>query len=105
MSGSRRIYTAEFKQEAVPTVTKQGLSPSEAADCLGILANLLRRWKQELAQQGSPANPRQPTTLEAENRQLREGVTMRYWFIDDHRGRWPIDVLDASLLMSPIARV
>lgn len=71
MSGSRRTYTVEFKQEAVQMVTKQGLSLAEAARRLGIHANLLRTWKQSFETNGPPVNSRQPTALEAENARLR----------------------------------
>lgn len=71
MSSSRRTYTAEFKQEGVLLVTKQGLSLAEAARRLGIHANLLRTWKQSFETNGPPASPRQPTALEAEVTRLR----------------------------------
>ena len=71
MSGSRRTYTPEFKQEAVLLVTQQGLSLAEAARRLGVHANLLRTWKTSFEKHGPPASPRQPTALEAENARLR----------------------------------
>ena len=43
----RRIYTEDFKRDAVALVTEQGYKLSEAARSLGINDNLLRRWKQE----------------------------------------------------------
>ena len=72
MSSTRRTFTAEFKQEAVQLVTKQGLSASEAASRLGIGTNLIRNWNQTLEQQGLVvASSRQPSALEAENARLR----------------------------------
>lgn len=71
MSSSRRTYTAEFKQEAVLLVTKQGLSLAESARRLGIHPNLLRTWKTFFEKHGPPASSRQPTALEAENARLR----------------------------------
>ena len=71
MSGSRRTYTLEFKQEAVQLVTQQGLSLSEAGRRLGVHPNLLRTWKQSFKKNGAPASPRQPTALEAEVTRLR----------------------------------
>ena len=66
MSGSRRTFSTEFKQEAVQLVTKQGLSAAEAAGRLGIGTNLIRKWKQTHEQQGLVvASPRQPSALEA----------------------------------------
>ena len=71
MSSTRRTFTAEFKQEAVQLVTKQGLSASEAAVRLGIGPNLVRKWKQAHEQGLVVAGPRQPSALEAENARLR----------------------------------
>jgi transposase len=71
MSGSRRTYTPEFKQQAVGLVTQQGLSLSEAARRLGVHPNLLRTWKQAFEKHGAPASLRQPTALEAEVTRLR----------------------------------
>jgi transposase len=71
MSGSRRTFTAEFKQEAVQLVAQQGLSVSEAAVRLGINPNLIRKWKQVQEQGPVVASSRQPSALEAENTRLR----------------------------------
>ena len=71
MSGSRRTFTAEFKQEAVQLVARQGLSVSEAAGRLGIHPNLVRKWKQAQEQGLVAASSRQPSALEAENARLR----------------------------------
>jgi len=46
----RRLYTAEFKQEAVRLSTDQDYSVSETAKRLGINANMLRRWKHQAAE-------------------------------------------------------
>jgi len=72
MSSSRRIFTVEFKQEAVRMVTHQGLSRSEVAGRLGIGTDLLRKWQKALEKaRGKVADPRQPTALEAELSRLR----------------------------------
>ena len=39
-----RVYTAEFKQEAISLVKNQGYSVAEAAQSLGINANRLYEW-------------------------------------------------------------
>lgn len=46
----RRVYTAEFKHEAVRLVTEHGYGVSEAAHNLGINANMLGRWKRRVTQ-------------------------------------------------------
>ena len=75
MSSPRRIYSDEFRREAVQLITKQGLSASEAASRLGISAGLLRKWKRTFEMKGASAHPntspRQPTALEVENARLR----------------------------------
>ena len=69
----RRVFTREFKVEAVSLVTQQGLSFAEAARRLEIGQNLLRKWKEQLAVEGSKAfaAKSQPSVLEEENRRLR----------------------------------
>jgi transposase len=73
MARSRRLYTAEFKAEAVKLVTEQGYSLAEAARALGIHQNLIRNWKQALLTQGEHAFPGngKPSPVEEENRRLR----------------------------------
>jgi transposase-like protein len=48
MAKVRRIYTREFKLEAVKLVTEKGYSVAEAARSLGRHENLIRSWKKEL---------------------------------------------------------
>ena len=52
MPRTRRIYTREFKAEAVKLVTEQGYSVAEAARSLDISENLIRNWKQAPPGQG-----------------------------------------------------
>ena len=42
-----RSYSNEFKEEALALISDQGYSVQEAADALGIRANLLYSWKQK----------------------------------------------------------
>lgn len=76
LSEPRRHFTVEFKQQAVQLVEQQGLSVAEAARCLDVGQNLLRRWRSQLGQTSKGGHegvrPGQPTALEAENRRLRE---------------------------------
>jgi len=48
---SYKTYTKEFKEEAVNLVTEQGYSVPEAAKSLGLNANLVYRWKQQVEDQ------------------------------------------------------
>lgn len=73
MGKPRRLFTREFKVEAVQLVTEQGRSFAEAAANLGIAENLLRKWKKALDAEGSQAFPGKGnlSTLEEELRRLR----------------------------------
>jgi transposase len=62
----RRLYTDEFKREAVKLVTEQGYSQAEAARSLGINANLIRRWREKFA----PEKPGTDTMSESEHQEL-----------------------------------
>jgi transposase len=57
MARTRRIYTPEFKAQAVKLVTEQGYSVAEAARSLGVCDNLIRNWKQVLHDKGVHAFP------------------------------------------------
>ena len=76
----RRTYSREFKIQAVKMVVEQGLSVSEVAEDLGVHANVLRKWKNQFAedaQQAFPGNGKlsaeqeELRRLRQENRQLR----------------------------------
>ena len=69
----RRVFTREFKVEAVSLVARQGLSFAEAVRRLEIGQNLLRKWRDQLAEEGSKAfvAKSQPSALEEEIRRLR----------------------------------
>ena len=69
----RRVFTREFKVEAVALVSRQGLSVAEAARRLEIGQNLLRNWREQLSADGSKAfaSKAHPTALEEEVRRLR----------------------------------
>ena len=70
----RRVFSREFKIEAVKLVTQQGYGVNQAAESLGIGANLLRRWREKFAEQGQEAFPGKGklTAADEEMRRLRE---------------------------------
>jgi transposase len=76
MSRTRRTFTREFKIAAVKLVTEKRRSVAEAAQSLGIRAELLRRWKIDLAEQGQDAFPGQGNlpSVDDELRRLRAEV-------------------------------
>jgi transposase len=51
MTEKRRVYTAEFKREAVRLVTAHGYGVTKAARNLGINVKMLGRWKRQAEQQ------------------------------------------------------
>ena len=70
----RRVFSREFKIEAVKLVTQQGYSVSQAAESLGISANSLRKWREKFEEQGQEAFPGKGklTGTDEEMRKLRE---------------------------------
>jgi transposase len=76
MAEKRKVYSAEFKQEAVRLITDQHYGVAETARNLGINVNMLRRWKQEYTANvhtAFPGNGRLSSEQE-ELRQLRDEV-------------------------------
>jgi transposase len=53
----RRIFTREFKLEAVKLVRERGVSVAEAARDLGLHENVLRKWIRALAEDPQQAFP------------------------------------------------
>ena len=76
MTMTRRKYTTAFKEKAVKLVVEEDYKVSEAARKLGISANMLSRWRDEMKQtpeaRQAAANVRQELNrLGKENRRLR----------------------------------
>jgi transposase len=73
MARKRRVFTREFKLEAVKLVTEKGYSVTEAARSLSIGQTLLRSWTlavKEVGDQSFPGKGKLPA-IEEEIRQLR----------------------------------
>jgi len=73
---TRKKYSKEFKLDAVSLVTEQGYSRSEAARSLGINANMLGRWVNELQTEDGQAfrGNGKLTPEQEENKQLKAQV-------------------------------
>ncbi len=56
MSGVRRKYTSDFKQEAVALVRRSGRSANQVAQELGVSQTALSRWLREALRDASGAN-------------------------------------------------
>lgn len=74
-----RVFTKEFKEQAVLLSQTSGKKVSEIASDLGIRENLLWRWKKEFREAGERSFPgqgnrQQGTDLEEENRRLKEDL-------------------------------
>ena len=69
MTEKRRVYTAEFKREAVRLVTDHGYGVTEAARNLGINVKMLGRWKQQ-AEQQTHSRFGSPRPMAADNEEL-----------------------------------
>ena len=74
MSTQRRVYTREFKQEAVRLTEPGDKSIVQIEADLGIAHGLLNKWKRQLARQGAEAFRGQGrlSSSEAELQQLRQ---------------------------------
>ena len=67
----RKSYSREFKIEAVRLITEKGYSIAEASRNLGIDYSVLRRWKQQLADDPQHSFPGKGK-LKAPEEQLRQ---------------------------------
>ena len=67
----RKIYSREFKLEAVGLITKKGYSIAEASRNLGIDYSVLRRWKNQFAEDSQNAFPGKGR-LKAPDEELRK---------------------------------
>ena len=69
----RRIFTSEYKLQAVQLVTEKGFSYAEAARQLGLRDTQIRVWKKQFDAEGAKAFPGQGnrSVLEEEVHRLR----------------------------------
>ena len=81
--GQRRVFTKEFKEEAIALARTSGRSQTDVASSLGIDVNMLSRWKREANQADMDGNIKafpgkgkardeELTRLRKENADLRE---------------------------------
>jgi transposase len=74
MGKVQKVYSKEFKEEAVRLVETSGKSITQIARELGISDSTIHNWRKELAEHGKEAFPVKghQTTLEEENRRLKK---------------------------------
>jgi len=78
MEKQRKVYSREFKQEAVSLAGEGSLSVAALARDLGVDVNTLHKWKREQEQHGSQAFPGKGKSHDEELAQLkRENVLLR----------------------------
>ena len=73
MGKIQKVYTKEFKEEAVRLVQTSGKPIAQIARELGISDSAIHEWRKILAEQGDDAFPGKghQTALEEENRRLK----------------------------------
>jgi transposase len=76
MAKVQKVYTREFKEQAVQLAQTSGKSIAQVARELGISDTSIHQWRKELAQHGQEAFPGSghQTKLEEENRCLKREV-------------------------------
>ena len=70
MTSKRKVYTAEFKREAVELSQQPDTKVSQIAQDLGVHVNTLYRWRQEFKRDGVQAFPGNGR-LKADDEELR----------------------------------
>ncbi len=73
MGKLQKVYTKEFKEEAVRLAQTSGKPIAQIARELGISDSAIHGWRKELAEHGNDAFPGKghQTALEEENRRLK----------------------------------
>lgn len=71
MNGKRRLYSREFKLEAIRMTETSGKTILEIEDDLGIPHGMLNKWRRKLKREGDEAF-RGQGQLKAEDEELRQ---------------------------------
>ncbi len=123
MAKVQKVYTREFKEEAVRLAQTSGKPITQIARELGISDTSIHQWRKELVENGTEAFPGKghQTQLEEENRRLkRENEILRqerdilkkvvsifsreskcaYQFIEQHKHKFPVVVMCQVLSVS-----
>jgi transposase len=69
----QKVYTKEFKEEAVKLAQNSGKSTAQIARELGVSDSAIYQWQKQLAEKGQDAFPGSghQSALEEENRRLK----------------------------------
>src|SRR5215469_11893882 len=92
MAKVQKVYTPEFKREAVRLAQTSGKPIAQVARELGISDASIHQWRKELAEHGPEAFPGSghQTALEEENRRLKREL---------ERTRQECDILKRAMLL------
>lgn len=73
MAKVQKVYTREFKEEAVKLAQSSGKSTAQIARELGVSDSAISQWQKQLAEKGQEAFPGSghQSALEEENRRLK----------------------------------
>lgn len=73
MAKVQKVYTKEFKEEAIKLARTSGKSTSQIARELGVSDSAISQWQKQLAEKGQDAFPGtgHQSALEEENRRLK----------------------------------
>ena len=77
MSSPHRVYTEEFKREAVRLSYESGLTIIEVASDLGIGRSTLNTWRREFRDDYSPVAAREDSSEKELSRLRRENQILR----------------------------
>jgi transposase len=73
----RKVYTREYKIEAVRLTTEGGITVAQVARDLGINENTLHNWRRQFRELGaSPNAGKKELTLAEENHRLRRELAI-----------------------------
>ncbi len=103
MAKKRKVYTPEFKLEAIRLLESSKLTMSAVARDLDVAPGRLRAWRREFSESGKSAFPGHGnlTDLEAENRRRssqRSRIEVRLYH--KHLGRFPVTMMCRLLEVS-----
>ncbi len=76
MEKKRKVYSREFKQEAVRLAGESSVGVAAVARDLGVDANTLHKWKREQEQHGLQAFPGTGKSHDQELAQLKRKVAL-----------------------------
>lgn len=122
MKKVRAVHSKEFKESTMRMMESKGMSAREVEESLGVPAHTVRQWRRQIKAEGRESftgkgrmneKDAEIARLRLENRRLlaeREilkkrrsfcaALGLRYQFIVEHKGRWPVKWMCSALQVS-----